>query len=127
MRPHRPEVDPLAATAQVVGQLPTRVDLVLYQGDDFFLNVVVDTTVTPIDLSTYTPKAEIRASPGAATVIATFDAVIVDTVTIGLHLPSAESTLIATAASWDVQITDPAGVVTTICYGSVSPTKEVTR
>lgn len=117
----------VATTATVVGTTPPRVDLTVYQGDDFYLTVTVTQTTPPIDLTTYTPKAEIRAQPGAATVIATFVATIVDPLTVGLHLPHAQSALLAGNASWDLQITDPAGVVTTVAYGSVSVTKDVTR
>ncbi len=113
-------------TATVVGVLPARVDLVIYQGDDFFLNVTVDDSVTPIDLTGYIPQAEIRTAPGATTVTATFDATIADSTTVALHLPNDQSMLLTGNAAWDVQITDLAGVVTTLAYGTVTLTKQVT-
>jgi hypothetical protein len=115
------------ASARLVGQSPMRVDLSIYQGDDFFLNVEVDDTVSSIDLTGYTPKAEIRAVAGGPTVIATFDAVILSPTTVGLHLPNDQSDLLTAAAAWDVQITSPTGVVTTLAYGSVIVMKQVTR
>lgn len=117
------EIDTRATT---VGQLPTSVNLTLYQGDDFFLRIVV-TGQPPPDLTLYTAKAEIRVSANTSTVLATFDATIVDAVTVGLHLPADQSKLLTTPAVWDVQVTDPAGIITTLAYGTVTVTREVTR
>jgi hypothetical protein len=117
----------LQAAATTVGSLPVQVNLLFYQGDDFYLRInVTDKLGAPIDLTAYTPKAQIRSSPGSGVIQATFTASIVAPNGVMLHLPSAQSVLVASAAAWDVQITDSAGVITTIAYGSVSCTREVT-
>lgn len=116
---------PLTTTA--LGQLPARVDLMVYQGDDFFVTVAVDDSTTPIDLTTYTAKAEIRSAAGSPTILATFTTTILNALTVGLHLPHAQSELLTSNGAWDVQITDTAGQVTTLAYGSVSVVKQVTR
>lgn len=116
----------LGATGVTVGTLPAIINLNIYQGDDFFLDLTIGST-PDIDLTNYTPKAEIRQNPGANLVLATFDATIVDSTTIGLHLPAAQSILLTSNCHWDVQITDPAGLVTTVGRGDVNVTLEVTK
>lgn len=120
------QISALAAIS--VGKVPAPVNLTIYQGDDFFLHVAVDDTATPgIDLSTYIPKAEIRAAAGATSVLATFVATIYDFRTVALHLTSTQSALLQGNAFWDVQITDPAGLVTTLAAGTVTIVKQVTQ
>lgn len=127
-RTHRVDtVDPLGARAATsVGQAPTQVNLTIYQGDDFFLNVVVAMTSGVVDLTGYTPKAEIRTNAGAPTVLATFAAEIANANTVSLHLDHAQSTLLNNNAVWDIQITDPTGLVTTLACGTVTVMKQVT-
>jgi len=108
-----------------VGQLPANVDLAVYQGDDVFVNIVVDDSVVAIDLTTYIPTAEIRSAPGGQ-LVAAFDATIVDPVTVALHLLAVDSAKLTTKAAWDCQIVDPAGIVTTLAYGAVSVVEQVT-
>lgn len=116
----------MAVPGQVVGDLPARVDLVIYQGDDFHLLITVDTAVAGIDLTLCTPKAEIRSSAGSPDLVATFTASILDPVTIALHLPSTESVKLTANAAWDVQITDAIGADSTLAYGTVAVTRQVT-
>lgn len=116
---------PAKAATTVIGQLPARADLVVYQGDDIFVHVTVDDTVTPIDLTTYTARAEIRSAPGG-TLVAAFTATILDATTVRLHLPHTESAKLTGNAVWDVQITDAAGLITTITCGTVTVMKQVT-
>jgi hypothetical protein len=113
--------------AIAAGQLPTQVNLSVYQGDDFLLKIVVDDTLSPIDLTTYTAKAEIRAIAGGPTVLATFDVTIVDAVTLMLHLTHDDSALLAGNGVWDVELTDATGMVTTLAAGAVILVKDVTR
>jgi hypothetical protein len=117
----------MQAAGVTVGTLPAVVNLILYQGDDFYLHVNVNPGTPPVDLTSYTAKAEIRSTPGASTVIATFTATIVDSDTVGLHLPAAQADLVSVPAFWDVQVTDVLGAVTTLAYGTVTPTKDVTK
>lgn len=115
-----------SVAATVVGQAPTRADLIVYQGDDFDLKVVMAPATPPVDLTTYTAKAQIRSAPGASTILAAFTVTIPDAATILLHLPSAQSQLLTSKAAWDVQITAPGGRVTTLAYGAVMATRQVT-
>lgn len=108
-----------------IGSLPAQIDLVLYQGDDFFFNMkVFDSDQVPSDLTDQTAKAEIRTKPGG-TLITEFD-VVIDTNVIYVQLPHDQCSLLSKVSSWDIQLTDGAGVVTTLAYGSVRPTPEVT-
>jgi len=68
--------------ATQVGALPASVDLVTYAGDDFWVNLkVVSSTGTPVDLSPFTPKAQIRAAPRSTAVLGEFGG-------LGLALPN---------------------------------------
>jgi hypothetical protein len=120
------EATPRAVTT--VGTLPSPVNLVLYQGDDFYLDLLVrDPSGNPVDVDGQIPKADIRLAAGATSVLAAFVATVVDNFTISLHLTSAESTKLTASAVWDVQITDLAGVVTTLAAGSVTVVRQVTQ
>jgi hypothetical protein len=114
--------------AQVIGQPPANVDLLVYQGDDFFLDVTVVDVATghPYPLDGYTAASQIRATPPSAEVLADLVPVI-DGNVIHLHLVSGESARLVTRCAWDVQITNPDGFITTLVYGLVSVTAEVTR
>lgn len=117
---------PVPTAMATAGTLPPRIDLALYQGDDFFLRIVLEANENPIDLTGYTPKAEIRATAGSDVVLAAFACTVVDPATLELHLTSALSTALPATGAWDVQIEDSVGLVTTLAYGSVTVAKEVT-
>ena len=114
-------------TTEAIGKLPVQASLITYQGDDFYLKVKVDDTAVPIDLTLFTPKAQIRSSPGAADLVATFDITVLDATTLMMHLPSAQSAKVPASAAWDLQITDSAGAVTTLLYGTITAAREVTK
>jgi|SRR5262245_36112227 len=111
-----------------IDETPPAVDLLVYQGDDLLLDVIVTDPVSgaPVDLTGYTPKAQIRTTPPDPTVLATFVCTIAANV-IHMHLPALDSAALAAPAAWDVQIVDAAGIVRTLVYGAVKPTLEVTR
>lgn len=112
----------------VISALPCAIDLVLYQGDDFNLTLTVtDADGNPVDYTGYIAACQIRETPPALDVLAELVATITGNV-IALHLPAAESALIAVArATWDVQVSSPGGVVTTLAAGRVAIAPEVTR
>ena len=112
--------------AEKVGQLPTNIDLVIYEGDDFHLVLGVAASGVPVDLTGYTAKAQIRSTTESDVVLAEFDCDI-NLSEVLLHLTSADATDIAAATVWDVQVTDADGEVTTLAYGRVTATQEVTR
>jgi hypothetical protein len=112
-----------------VGTLPERVDLTLYRGDDFHLDVTVTKADgTPLDLAGIVPTAQVRETPDAADPpLATFLVTVTDNV-IGLHLTHLEAALLDdTPAVWDLQLNDAAGGITTLVRGSVAVTLDVTR
>lgn len=110
-----------------VGSLPAQVDLLVYQGDDLLLSVTVDNPgEIPADLTGYTARAQIRPSAPSAVVLAEFTTAIAANV-ISLTLTAEVTSTLTRNAAWDLQITSPGGVVTTLAYGVVKVTKEVTR
>lgn len=102
---------------------PLTVDLKLYEGDDFSMDIVVtNPDGTPAVVGT--PLAQIRATTDSP-VLATFTTTVLDNM-IHLYLPG---TLIDETLDgvWDCQVTDDQGQVTTLVAGSVVTTAEVTR
>lgn len=128
---------------------PGTQDITIYQGDDYELFFRVRALVWDpdanggaggyvpgdyVDLTGFTPKAQIRPSAGSATLLAEFTATLAnqtDPDTKGgvyLTLDSAETTdLPTTGGKWDVQLTEDATLkVQTYLRGSVTVTAEVT-
>ena len=115
-------------TTPTVSGLPTPVNLALYQGDDFYMDLTVDNPDgTPADLTGAVASALIRSAPGAAdppmaTITATVDVALS---VVHLHLPHTEAAnLAAGGAAWDCQIATPD--VTTLAAGRVTVTAQVT-
>jgi hypothetical protein len=103
---------------------PPRVDLRLYQGDDYTMTLTVtDSANNPVTL-TGTVAASLAAAPGQAAA-ATFG-VSVATNVVTLTLPAATTALLAGPYSWDCQWTDATGKVTTLAAGNVKVTVDVT-
>ncbi len=121
------DADVLASTS-VVGTLPMQVDLILYRGDDFFLDIAVtDADGAPVDLTGYTATSQLRAT--ADTVDPPMGSFTCTTSTnvVHLHLPAANAKGLAHTAVWDVQIADAGGVITTLAYGAATIQPDVTR
>src|SRR6187402_844357 len=100
--------------ATTITRLPTQVNLVLYEGDDFtFMVTVKNSTGQPVDLTGATARAQIRANIAAPAVLGTFTPTI-DAAAgiIWLHLTDAVSSTLPTNSVWDVEI-DRNGDVTT--------------
>jgi hypothetical protein len=128
-----PAVVPLAGAPAVitgpvlVGNLPLAVNLSLYQGDDFWLDLTVtDTGGNPVNLSAYTPTAVIRGAPGSPTVAAfTCTVDTTNTNVVHLWLPHLQSMLLNRRGVWDCQV-EQSGAVTTLVAGTVTTSLEVT-
>lgn len=121
--------------------LPATYNLELYQGDDFSLAMVVKTrnsdgTVgAAVDLTGYQASAQIRATPTANAIIASFTCTLGNqttntglvtvslshTVTTNLPIPG------STPFAWDFQFITLAGLYETLVKGSVTVDAEVTR
>jgi hypothetical protein len=114
-------------TDEPISNLPVRIDLELYQGDDFFLNLKVSNPDgTPADMAAMEPAAQIRPTPEGQ-ISGQFTASPLGD-TIFLHLTHGQATMLVPGRSfWDCQITDPTGRVTTLAAGTVTTTAEITR
>lgn len=109
-----------------VSALPAPIELALYAGDDFRLDLHVRDQITgqDADLTGYTPSAQVRLTRADTEVLASFDATI-DGSTVHLHLHGADTATLPTPAVWDCQL---AGTdVTTLATGRVVVGAEVTR
>ena len=111
--------------ASKIDATPGQLNLTLYQGDDFWMNIgVTDPNNNPVNLTGCTPKASVEAQDGS------WSALFVSTVsgsTVSLHLSHAvAATLVPGSAVWDVQVTDTNGYVTTLMAGAVTVVPEVT-
>ena len=117
----------IAGTPTTITALPLSVTLVVYAGDDFYVDVeVTNPDDSPMDLSDCTATAQIRISAEDNTIAGTFDCSIVGNV-ITLHLSHDDSATIGDKNVWDCQIVNGAGDVTTLVAGTISTTPEVTR
>jgi hypothetical protein len=116
----------LAPAPVLISVLPLPVNLLLYQGDDFFLDLTAtnpDGSAT--DLTGMTAQAQIRVTIGAPDPpLATFTAPI-DGNVIHLHLPHTEAEKLAAGVCyWDCQISGLQWY--TLAAGKVTVTGEVT-
>lgn len=101
-------------------------DLLMYEGDSF--SAILD---FPYNVTGYTFKSEIRRSPGAAQVFATFTITNVpgQNDKINISLTSAQTSLLPDKCYWDIQATsvsDPT-YQQTFLRGTVFVTREVTQ
>jgi hypothetical protein len=109
--------------------MPQNLTLDLYRGDSrhwrFHLYTNVDETI-PYDLTGVTAKAEIRLKSGTP-VLASMPCVVTLPNIIDMDLTAEVSeTLTMATAQWDLQLTWPAGQVTTILAGAVRMTADIT-
>jgi hypothetical protein len=123
-----PGVQPRATAEQDVIVLPAVVNLSIYEGDDFWMDITIkDSTGAAVDVSQALPMSQIRPAPDDDTILANLG-VTVDGTTVGLihlHLLSSDSTLLPSSAAWDIQLTVP--WIVTIAGGSVTVTPQVTQ
>jgi hypothetical protein len=119
---YQPLAGPRAATA--ITALPTTVDLALYEGDDFYLDLVVtNPDGSAADLSTAVASAQVRTTADTTDPQAQFTATITGNV-IHLHLDHIAASVMSNGV-WDCQIATPD--ITTLAAGKVTVTQEVTR
>lgn len=125
-------IEPFGGLARAAGvpitinALPQEVNLNLYRGDDFFLDLTVtDEDMQPVDLSPFQVRAEVRLRhpPETNPVLAAFLADIDDNI-VHLHLTHLESEKVDERGVWDCRLYN--GLVTTLCYGRITMTDFVT-
>jgi hypothetical protein len=112
--------------------MAAQANIAIYQGDDWAAIVsVLDGSGNAADLTGYIPAAQIRLGPADCypQVLVEITAAIDATVTgqIDLTIPNATTMLMSGQYDWDLQITDPNGVITTLLAGQVIVTQEITR
>lgn len=104
--------------------MPSKANLSIYQGDDYAGVVTVSG-----DLTGHTAQAQIRAGYADANpeIVVEIDCEI-DGQLIALSIPGSKTvTLTGSGYQWDLQLVSPTGGVSTILYGAVPVTLEVTR
>jgi hypothetical protein len=107
---------------------PAKCPLALYRGDTYSWRFVfwADRAKTiPADLSTVTPKAEIRDRPGGSLIVPLICAVELPNV-ITARLTATASAQLPAAAAWDLQLTYDSGDVATVLAGPVAVTPDIT-
>lgn len=109
--------------------MPARANIDIYQSDSFTLGVQVrNSNGTPADITGYTAIAQIRrASADADPVIAAEFTCAVTSPLVNISLTPEQTRTLRGQYVWDLQITSPAEVVTTILAGRVRVTAEVSR
>ena len=113
------------AYSQTVVSRPDQVQLCLYAGDDFYLNLtVVNEDGTPADLTGLTPKAQVRANTDTTDPVLASFTCTVSTNVVSLRLAAVDTTNLPDAACWDCQLSG-AGVWT-VAAGTVRTQQQVT-
>jgi hypothetical protein len=111
----------------VVAQ-PLTVNLDVYQGDDFYLDLTVtDSVGNPVNMAGWVAAAVVRAAPGTR-IVATFTCNVdtVNTNVLHLLLPHSEAMNLQRKGVWDCQVTQLSGTILTLVAGSVSAGLQVT-
>jgi hypothetical protein len=116
----------------MVGVLPEKIDLDIYQGDDFYMTIWVTdpNTGVLVDLTGYTFRSQIRPTTDSDVILALFQFSVGGTGKVDLHLPSTDTETLPVGHSvWDFEMTNPSGTgqVMTPCAGVVNVTAQVTR
>ena len=110
--------------------MPGRADLYIYQGDDYVALVTVMTSdgSAPADITGYTAQAQIRddIADNAADIEVSFITELFSPY-VRLEIPAMVTEGMCGDYVWDMQLTSPDGIVSTLLAGSVSVTAEVTR
>ena len=106
-------------------------NLVIDQGSDFALDLVIKQSGSALNLSNYSGRAQLRTSVLASSVSATFTVSVTDAANgaLKMQLPAATSTgLAAGQYVYDLEIfTSADAIVKRIVGGTVTITPEVTR
>jgi hypothetical protein len=108
-----------------------RINLALYQGDDWAgMVTVTNADGTPADLTEYTAQSQIRSGTADQTwrVAAQLECTVIEPNLISILLTNEQTTLLREPAYfWDLQVISPDGQVSTLIAGDVAVTHEITR
>lgn len=108
--------------------MATKLNLVIDQGADFTTSVNLnDTDGNPIDLSTYTSRAQLRKHYTSSNAVS-FSTSSTSGGVLTLSLTASQTTdIIAGRYVYDVEVVDSSNVVSRIVEGVVTVTPNVTR
>jgi hypothetical protein len=106
--------------------VPNKANLAIYQGDDYAAVVTVDGLP---DLTGFTAQAQIRLGPADNNpiVVVEIDTALALPNQINLVIPESITRQLSGIYMWDLQITDPVGITSTLLAGNVIVTQEITR
>ena len=107
----------------------SQADLLVRQGDDWTCQVEVQyLDGSPADITGWTAQSQIRKgfADDNPDIVVDISATVVSP-NINLYIPKAETVDMLGEYAWDLQVTDPAGMVTTLLSGVVNVMQEVTR
>lgn len=111
--------------------MAAKVNLTIYQGDDFAADITVTEPdgTTPADLTGFTAQSQIRTSltDTSPNGVAEFQTGIEGNVITIVLRHDVTETLTKPSYVWDLQLIDGSGWITTILAGQINVTKEVTR
>lgn len=111
---------------------PKRFDIILYQGDTFKFDLVLeDDSETPINVTGWTGRAQIKkvidSSPGQTPTL-TLDVGGVDgTITVSLTDTETSALLNNTEYKYDIEMTDTGDNVRTFIGGVITVTEDITE
>lgn len=117
-----------SAKAVTISTMPLAVNLILYAGDDFWMEITVnDDAGDPYDLSAAEATSQIRAAPSDTVVLADFE-ITTSANVLSLHLGNSVTQSLPSKGVWDVQINYGVDDTTlTLAYGTVTVSPDVTR
>ena len=110
------------------GSMPSTYDLDIYKGDYLELYVTIkDSAGNPINLTGFTPKAQLKADYSAGTAVDFTTTITGVTGQVKIYLSSTTSSSLTPGSYiWDFQITDTSGQTRTYLTGDVTVFNEVT-
>jgi hypothetical protein len=111
--------------------IPGTCPITFVRGDDWAMTVDVnDSTETPIPLTGWTFRAQIRKKVADKNVLVDLDVTLDSFMTnrLILRLASEDTEVFTTTSGvWDLELTDPSGTVQTVLAGKVTIILDVTR
>ena len=127
-------------TVQTLGNIGTRLDLLIRQGATFgpFVCTMTNPDGTPVNLTGATIRGQIRKAPADTVVVASLVVTITDAAAGKYTFSLSDATTAAIAAGadvtkpasvyvWDLELQDAAGSVIPLYWGDVRVHREVTR
>lgn len=110
--------------------LPKRYDIVIYQGDTFTFDLILENNGTPLDVTGWTGKAEINkdvlGTPGETPELGLTIGTTDGKVTVDLTNTESAALIGDTQYYYDIELTDTGSNVRTFIGGFITVTKDIT-